>query len=570
MSTSSPPPPLATLPSRRAMAVRSVVLASLGGLLFGYDLGFVGGALDSMGSDLELTTVGKEGVVASAKFGAAFGSLLGGATLVALGRRTSIALSALPYTVGPAIMLVAPNVYVMVVGRWVTGLGVGISSVASPCYLCETATPEARGTLVACYEVAIAVGFLVATATDYAFSNVSHGWRYLVCIGLPPAVALPLAMVALPESPRWLIMRGEMRRALRAIEWLRGASPPPGWDAHTPRRPTATQIPAVDGVDVSHCTWVNDELLEIWDSVERFERMQQLSSDSRASDPAAPAPPRHLPFSSSAWYSTCGALLSNARAVARLLRTGAGPERRGLLIACTLAFFNQMCASTSIIVYVQELAHLAGVTSSASRNLIASAVAASKLVGVMFGLWAVDRLGRRPLLLFGSSVGAAALLVLAVGSSLGNVALLVTFACAFTFTFYSSWGTVYWVLSSELFTTETRGAGQGLATALLYIFGSTSSMMFLSVAKSAMGLYPFAFVMLMSLVFVFLCVPETRGLTLEEVMEKLAVGGGGATKWTDNELAAVSEDGQPTSEGDSSRLVAAGATSSTSAVYSKT
>ena len=94
--------------------------------------------------------------------------------------------------------------------------------------------------------------------------------------------------------------------------------------------------------------------------------------------------------------------------------------------------------------------------------------------------------------------------------------------------------------------------------------------MFLSVAKSAMGLYPFAFVMLTSLVFVFLCVPETRGLTLEEVMEKLAVGGGGATKWTDNELAAVSEDGQPTSEGDSSRLVAAGATSSTSAVYSKT
>ncbi len=62
--------------------------------------------------------------------------------------------------------------------------------------------------------------------------------------------------------------------------------------------------------------------------------------------------------------------------------------------------------------------------------------------------------------------------------------------------------------------------------------------MFLSVAKSAMGLYPFAFVMLMSLVFVFLCVPETRGLTLEEVMEKLALGGGGATKWTDNELAA--------------------------------
>ena len=132
-----------------------------------------------------------------------------------------------------------------------------------------------------------------------------------------------------------------------------------------------------------HPGWVEHDLGEIWDSVERFERMQQLSSGSRASDPAAPAPPRHLPFSSSAWYSTCGALLSNARAVARLLRTGAGPERRGLRIACTLAFFNQMCASTSIIVYVQELAHLAGVTSSASRNLIASAVAASKLVGAV-------------------------------------------------------------------------------------------------------------------------------------------------------------------------------------------
>ena len=112
-------------------------------------------------------------------------------------------------------------------------------------------------------------------------------------------------------------------------------------------------------------------------------------------------------------------------------------------------------------------------------------------------------------------------------------------ACAFAASFYASWGVAFWVLATELFTTAHRGAGQGLATALLYVFGSLASMVFLSLAKSPAGLLPFAFVSLLGGLFVFAYVPETRGLSLEEVMSRLAYASRGlpAVELTTNPLA---------------------------------
>ena len=135
------------------MLARVSCFAALGGFLFGYDIALIGGALLFMKEELSMSDLDLEMVVAFCKVGAVFGTFLGGGMMQKHGRRAAIASCAILFVFGPLIMAVSNGVFGLCLGRFLTGLGIGASSVVTPAYLGEMSPQDKRGSIVALYEV---------------------------------------------------------------------------------------------------------------------------------------------------------------------------------------------------------------------------------------------------------------------------------------------------------------------------------------------------------------------------------------------------------------------------------
>ena len=193
------------------------VIATLGGLLFGYDTGVISGALLYMKDDLNLSSFGEATVVSSLLFpGAAFGALFGGRVADRIGRKRSLLVCAGLFLVGALGCALAPNVVIMVAARIVLGLGVGAAAVTCPLYLAEMAPAERRGRMVTINELMIVTGQMLAFATNALLDHLiqdPHVWRIMLAVALIPAIALFVGMFALPDSPRWYGFKGRMAEA---------------------------------------------------------------------------------------------------------------------------------------------------------------------------------------------------------------------------------------------------------------------------------------------------------------------------------------------------------------------
>ncbi|WP_105031223.1 sugar porter family MFS transporter [Arthrobacter ruber] len=215
--------------SRQRRFLRRVTwVATLGGLLFGFDTGVINGALPFMVDDLGLTAV-TEGLVASSLvFGAAFGALAGGRLADAYGRRRMIIVLAVVFLVGTLGTALAPDVPVMVTSRLVLGLAVGGASVMVPILLAELSPAARRGQMVTRNELMIVTGQLLAFSTSAFLGNVfgdSQGvWRWMLVLATLPAIGLWIGMYFVPESPRWLAGQGAFGVALRVLQRLRPAT----------------------------------------------------------------------------------------------------------------------------------------------------------------------------------------------------------------------------------------------------------------------------------------------------------------------------------------------------------
>ncbi|MDT5319875.1 MAG: transporter, family, major inositol transporter, partial [Mycobacterium sp.] len=151
------------------------VIATLGGLLFGYDTGVISGALLYMKDDLDLSSFGEATVVSSLLFpGAALGALFGGRVADRLGRKRTLLLCACIFLVGAIGCALAPNVQIMVAARIILGLGVGAASVTCPLYLAEMAPPDRRGRMVTINELMIVTGQMLAFAMNALLDHVIH------------------------------------------------------------------------------------------------------------------------------------------------------------------------------------------------------------------------------------------------------------------------------------------------------------------------------------------------------------------------------------------------------------
>jgi MFS transporter, SP family, major inositol transporter len=212
---------------RRRLILISLI-ATIGGLLFGYDTGVVNGALLYMGRDLRLTPADEGLITAALLLGAALGSLVAGRLADRIGRRHTLWLLAGTFVAGAIACAVAPDRSALAVFRFLLGLAVGGASVVVPTYLAELAPPEIRGRLVTQNELMIVSGQLLAFAVNAAIAHSwgeSHTvWRWMLGVAALPGVVLGIGAVSLPESPRWLVARARAPEAEAVLERLR----PPG------------------------------------------------------------------------------------------------------------------------------------------------------------------------------------------------------------------------------------------------------------------------------------------------------------------------------------------------------
>ncbi|QNF28780.1 sugar porter family MFS transporter [Metabacillus sp. KUDC1714] len=202
-----------------------ILVSTLGGLLFGYDTGVINGALPFMSEDLGLNSF-TEGLVASSLlFGAALGAVFGGRLSDFNGRRKNILYLAVLFFIGTIGCTLAPNVTTMVIFRFLLGLAVGGSSVTVPTYLAEMSPVERRGRVVTQNELMIVGGQLLAFVFNAILGNTlgdtTHVWRYMLVIAALPAIFLFIGMLRVPESPRWLILKGRKDSALSILRQIR-------------------------------------------------------------------------------------------------------------------------------------------------------------------------------------------------------------------------------------------------------------------------------------------------------------------------------------------------------------
>lgn len=192
-------------------------------MLFGVDTGVINGAIPYMASPQQLNLIpSEEGLVTSGiTLGAALGALMAGKLADRYGRkRLLIALSVIFFS-GTLLCSLAPNAILMIIFRFLLGLAVGGASVIVPAYLAEIATASTRGRLVAQNELMITGGQLLAFTVNALlgslFPHVGNIWRYMIAFGMIPSVMLFLGMWHVPESPRWLAMKGATHGSFEGV-----------------------------------------------------------------------------------------------------------------------------------------------------------------------------------------------------------------------------------------------------------------------------------------------------------------------------------------------------------------
>ncbi|XP_073475786.1 proton myo-inositol cotransporter [Aquarana catesbeiana] len=199
------------------------VFSALGGFLFGYDTGVVSGAMLLLKKDMNLSALWQELLVSSTVGAAAVSALAGGVLNGVVGRRPCILLASLMFMAGAALLAAARDKETLLGGRVVVGLGIGIASMTVPVYIAEAAPSHLRGRLVTINTLFITGGQFFAAVVDGAFSYLPRdGWRYMLGLSAVPAVFQFIGFLFLPESPRWLIQKGQTQKARRVLSQIRG------------------------------------------------------------------------------------------------------------------------------------------------------------------------------------------------------------------------------------------------------------------------------------------------------------------------------------------------------------
>ncbi|CAN6308691.1 unnamed protein product [Urochloa humidicola] len=451
---------------------------ALGGLLFGYDIGATSGATISVQSaDLSGTTwfnlsSVQLGLVASGSlYGALGGSILAYRIADFLGRRIELVTAAALYILGALVTGFSPNFVILIIGRILYGIGIGLAMHGAPLYIAETSPSQIRGTLISLKELFIVLGILIGYLVGSLEIDNVGGWRYMFGFGAPIAAIMAIGMWTLPPSPRWLLLRavqgkGPMednkKKAIQALRTLRGRS--------------ASEKVLADDVE--------DTIVSI------------------------------------------KAAYGGQEGEGNIWEVFEGASLKAFTIGGGLVLFQQITGQPSVLYYAASILQTAGFSAASDAARVAILIGLFKLLMTGVAVLKVDDLGRRPLLIGGVGGIALSLFLLAAYYKILNnfpfvaVGALLLYVGAYQVSF----GPISWLMVSEIFPLRTRG--RGISLAVLTNFGSNALVTFaFSPLQEFLGpaniFFLFGAIAVLSLVFVILNVPETKGLSLEEIESKI-------------------------------------------------
>jgi sugar porter (SP) family MFS transporter len=206
--------------NRRLLGIASI--AAIGGFLFGYDTGVIGGAMLFMQKDLGLKTHGQQQLtVAILLLGAITGALISGWLADKISRRRTKMISGSVYVTGAVGCALAQTYWQILAGRFWLGLAVGTASFVSPMYIAELVPPRIRGAVVSFNQLMVTLGILVAYIVDWGLAPLPNNWRWMFALAVVPGAALAIGMYFMPFSPRWLVQKGREDDAREILERYR-------------------------------------------------------------------------------------------------------------------------------------------------------------------------------------------------------------------------------------------------------------------------------------------------------------------------------------------------------------
>ena len=204
----------------KLQAFKVAIIAAIGGLLFGFDTGVISGALLLIKSDWNLTA-SSQGIITSAVLvGAIIGALSSGRIADKYGRKKVVIGTSLVFAFGSVATALSPTPEILIVGRVILGIAIGVASYTVPLYISEVSPSSIRGSLVSLNQLMIVTGIVMSYLVDYALANVEEGWRYMFAFGLVPSLILFFGMFLLPRSPRWLVSIGRDGEALASLSLI--------------------------------------------------------------------------------------------------------------------------------------------------------------------------------------------------------------------------------------------------------------------------------------------------------------------------------------------------------------
>ncbi|MBG2607959.1 sugar porter family MFS transporter [Klebsiella oxytoca] len=454
--------------------IRLITLVStIGGLCFGYDTGVISGALIFMKNDLGLTPL-QEGLVTSfLLFGAAIGSVGGGWLSDRQGRRKNILWVAVIFIFGALGTAVAWDMSSMLIARFILGLAVGCASVTVPIYISELARPAQRERLVTVNELMIVTGQFLAYSVNASIVNfypdMSHNWRLMLAIPALPGALLWIGMLVMPESPRFFVRKGQIDKAVAVLKTI--------------RRPEEVEqeirdIQQVSQIGINHGRFV-DELKKKW--------------------------------------------------VLQLILIGLM-----IVLATRVTGVNTIMYYAPTVLKATGLGDAAAVTGAVANGVVS-------ILATLLGMLLIGRHSRRKMF-FTGQIGVTLSLVLIglsfklffhmetvdgvsglhanfTGASYIILALMLMFL-----TFMQGWiAPVFWLMLAEIYPLRMRGLGMGFAVFGLWIFDFIIQSIFPILLNSYGGGMTFGFFAVTNVIMLILLVkflPETRGLTLEQIEQK--------------------------------------------------
>lgn len=503
------------------------LIATLGGLLFGYDTAVISGTVESlryffiepMGlAPFEASAM--EGfVVSSALIGCIFGAAIAGWLSQRYGRRITLFVAAILFffaaigSAWPEIGYHLPDsgdhtfVYHFVFYRILGGIGVGIASMVSPMYIAEIAPPKKRGSLVALNQFAIIFGMLVVYFVNYTIAKQDNGtgewlhsvgWRYMFAsLAIPSGLFFILLFFA-PETPRWLVMMGRTEKAEGILTKLMGKA-----EAKIELDDIRNSFSREEKTSMKPYYQFMMTWLILFVVVYMILKLMQNSS-----------------------------ALEIAMICSFIVALIVPIKSYGFAIIITgvlLSAFQQFVGINVVLYYAPEIFKSMG-SGTDSALLQTIIVGIINLSFTILAILTVDKFGRKPLLIVGALIMAVSMVGLG-GSFSANLpgGLKLVFMLAYTAGFAMSWGPVCWVLLAEIFPNSVRSAVMSIAVAAQWVSNFLISWTFPIMDKNetlisnfnhGFSYWVYGAMALFAALFVWKIVPETKGKTLED-MEKL-------------------------------------------------